>query len=718
MCFRALSPCLFVALLVAGLAVTASAAPAEPVSVSLSPEGLHEITLSQPGDGVVEIATTGSDPFLYSEPLPGGTTLVETPILAFEYFSLTGTGEMQVFAVPPQQETASVHGPGLGRSEGWSSHRIDLTPLLEKLSEPVTRLRIDFGRQSGHTAQLRNIVLRALNEDERRLAERKAEAKAREAAADAALAAYLRRTPHSAITRVSVEASTIHLTGKADPRDIALMDGARWLVEMPVESDESDAASLEKVAPITVPWGETFALHVPRFAADGRDRLYSRWAILLEPKDKQPFISFGRYADSVAARPGLAEARPRNRKGLGGFSPGRPVADIPDLGVSAVTVNIVLESFMRTTPGDGRTAYAYGGRTWYTEDSGVAHLDHTMQTAAAHDLVVSAIILLGQAKGAADGEFRRIVAHPDADPAGIYVMPNFTSAEGVAAYGAALNFLAERYSRPDGAFGRIHHWILHNEVNSGWVWTNMGEKSALRYMDAYHKSMRMAQLIAWQYDPFARVYISLEHHWDSVYADHCYTGKELLGLLLDFSRAEGDFPWGIAHHPYPENLRDPRAWEDETAWFSYDTPRITFKNMEVIDAWVKDRAHWYAGETMRDLQFTEQGPNSPDYTEASLRDQAACMAYLWKKLEALDSVSMFHFHNWVDNRHEGGLRIGLRRFPDDEEDPHGKKPVWYVFQALETERQAEAIEFAKEVIGIKDWDEVVYTGEINETRGE
>jgi hypothetical protein len=32
---------------------------------------------------------------------------------------------------------------------------------------------------------------------------------------------------------------------------------------------------------------------------------------------------------------------------------------------------------------------------------------------------------------------------------------------------------------------------MHNEVDAGWVWTNMGNKSASVFMDAYVKSMRM-----------------------------------------------------------------------------------------------------------------------------------------------------------------------------------------------------------------------------------
>ena len=38
----------------------------------------------------------------------------------------------------------------------------------------------------------------------------------------------------------------------------------------------------------------------------------------------------------------------------------------------------------------------------------------------------------------------------------------------------------------------------------------------------------------------------------------------------------------IAHHPYPENLFECRFWRDKTATLKPDTPRITFKNIELL----------------------------------------------------------------------------------------------------------------------------------------
>ena len=68
----------------------------------------------------------------------------------------------------------------------------------------------------------------------------------------------------------------------------------------------------------------------------------------------------------------------------------------------------------------------------------------------------------------------------------------------------------------------------------------------------------------------------------------------------------------------------------------------------------------------------------------------------------LKTITAFQYHIWADNRGEGGLRLGLRKFGDDPQVPFGKKPSWDVYQAAGTDQWERATAFAKPIIGIKD----------------
>lgn len=689
----------------------ADAAPPA-AALRLTETNIHDATLHRIDNDTWEIRTTGSDPYLFTEAIPAASAdLKRRHVLAFEYFSTTGAGAVQVFLDPPLTEARSVKGAALSRSEGWSRYAVDLNPARGESAGKVRALRIDPGSEAGRVIRIRSLELRARTAQEVRLAEQVVARRAAEKRRDQRLQQYLKRTYPCRVERVAVDDATVRVGGTVGEVHASR---ALFLAEIPIWQEvDGDAAAFRSPTPIRRNADGRFEILLARHASDGaeaqtsRDRLLSRWAVV--EKDGKGFylLSHARYADTVKPRAAdLPEEKLRNKKGIGGLAADRPLGDIAELGLSAATVNIVLNSLVSTTPGAGLTPFVYAGSTWYANDAQVAALDRTMREAAKHRLVVSAIILVGQGANAPEGSFSRRIAHPDADPSGIFVMPDVTSEGGLTAYAAAMNFLAERYSHKDGRHGRIHHWILHNEINAAWVWTNAGEKSALRYMDLYARSMRTAHLIARQYDPHARAFISLEHHWNITPQPGFYPGRELLEKLSEFSRVEGDFEWGIAFHPYPQNLFDPRVWEDEEAEFSFATPKITFKNLEVLDAWVRLPHMLYEGKHPRTVHLSEQGLNSRDYSEASLRDQAAGMAYTWNKFKDLETIAVFHYHNWVDNRHEGGLRIGLRRFPDDTEDPLGRKPIWFVYQALGTEREAEVTAPYKMVVGVREWGEV------------
>jgi hypothetical protein len=55
----------------------------------------------------------------------------------------------------------------------------------------------------------------------------------------------------------------------------------------------------------------------------------------------------------------------------------------------------------------------------------------------------------------------------------------------------------------------------------------------------------------------------------------------------------------------------------------------------------------------------------------------------------------------------------LRRFPNDEQDPGGRKPVWFVHQAAGTDQEDVVFEPYKAIINISDWNQIHYTGHID-----
>ena len=80
----------------------------------------------------------------------------------------------------------------------------------------------------------------------------------------------------------------------------------------------------------------------------------------------------------------------------------------------------------------------------------------------------------------------------------------------------------------------------------------------------------------------------------------------------------------------------------------------------------------------------------------------------WKKINALPGIDAVQWHAWIDDRHEFGLHIGLRKFPDQEGDPWGIKPVWRVWQAAGTKNEDKVFKPYLKVIGIKNWKQIFH----------
>jgi hypothetical protein len=337
-------------------------------------------------------------------------------------------------------------------------------------------------------------------------------------------------------------------------------------------------------------------------------------------------------------------------------------------------------------------------------------LDHQIKPLSDSGAVVSLILLYYRSGNEA---LDKVMLHPKYDPAAPNKLTafNLTTSEGATAFSSCVEFLARRYSGTNADHGRVWNYIVGNEVNSHWFWYNMGRVGMEELADNYLGAVRLCYRAVREHSANARVYLSLEHHWNIRYpggdAQQSFAGRPFLEYFARKAREGGDFDWHIAFHPYPENLFDCRTWQDKSATHSPDTPRITFKNIEQLTAFLRRPELLYNGQPRRVI-LSEQGFHSLETEQGQLL-QAAAYAYAYQKIRNLDGIDSFILHRHVDHAHEGGLNLGLwtrNKNSKNPAEPAAKKKIYDVFKAADTPQWEQAFEFALPIIGIKSWAEI------------
>jgi hypothetical protein len=357
--------------------------------------------------------------------------------------------------------------------------------------------------------------------------------------------------------------------------------------------------------------------------------------------------------------------------------------------------------------GPGTVPFQWEGRTWFINEEYARSLDRQIAPLSGKGVAVYLILLAYPTKDPAKDA---LLLHPAARADGKYTISAFNTAtpDGLALYRALTAFLAQRYST-DGPHGRVWGYIIGNEVNSQWMWYNLGNMPVDQAASEYEKAVRAAHEVIRQHSAHARCYLSFDHHWTAsmpgISDQESYPTRTFLGHFARLARERGDFAWHVAHHPYPDDLGNPRTWLDKAAWTTDDSPHITFKNLEVACQYQKRPELLWQGQPRR-IILSEQGLHCLDTPDGE-QLQAAGFAYVWEKVIRQDGIDALIWHRHVDHAQEGGLRLGLWSFkPGTISEPDKKRQFYDLFLKAGSPAWSEAAAFALPVTGLKSWDEL------------
>lgn len=384
------------------------------------------------------------------------------------------------------------------------------------------------------------------------------------------------------------------------------------------------------------------------------------------------------------------------------------VDDALALGIHHAGINVNLTALLDLANKPGNPKRRVDGREFSFNAGYLKSLDSQIKPLSDKGVMVYTIMLAYPSK---NPEVDAISIHPDARPDYKYSIGAFNtkSPEGRAWLQAVSEELAERWSCNHPEHGRVWGWIVGNEVNSHWLWYNMGRKPLTEAVNEYAKAFRLMHGAVRRASANARLYIPFDHHWSismhGISAEEATPGRDFLDTFAKTIREQGDLDWHVAWHPYPEDLGNPRAWADKSVSHDETTPKVTFKNLEVLSRHLKRPELLWQGQPRR-IILSEQGFQTLLTPEGESL-QATAYAYAWEKCQRLPLVDAFIYHRHVDHAHEGGLRLGLwRNAPNSVANPHSKKQLWDLFLKAGTPEWEKAAAALLPITGLKSWSEL------------
>ena len=433
-------------------------------------------------------------------------------------------------------------------------------------------------------------------------------------------------------------------------------------------------------------------------------RLFDKFAVGIKQNGKYVLLSDFCYITNPEARAKYTYAYPKasSIKGLLVDPNKLKGGELSDLGVKQAAYNIMVGRIVGHTSSANYPTiyYNYQGKTYLFDGQVIAEYDIVFSRLTQLGIQTTAIILNDWNGGYLD------LVHPNARKGGAcpYYMFNASDKVGVDYLGAVATFLAERYSGT--AHGQVVNWVIANEVNARRHWNYYPAVDVESYTEAYADGFRVFYNAIKSVNACAKVYMPLDQTWNRNLNDGDYDARDVLDHFNSYIKSEGNIDWDLSHHPYPVPLTHAAFWNMPSNYKrmnlisnSSDTKMVTIQNIHVITDYLQREEFLNPYGESRSVILSEQGFNSLSGQGV----QAAAFAYAYYIAEANSHIDGFLLNRQTDAAAEvaQGMAFGI----NNSDGSH--KQVYNVFKHIDGPNSESVTEFAKSIIGISSWSDVI-----------
>lgn len=435
-------------------------------------------------------------------------------------------------------------------------------------------------------------------------------------------------------------------------------------------------------------------------------RLCSRFVVAAKKNGKYVIVSNLRYISNPGKSAKYKYKFPASNSKKGLQVSADMLEDASELNVRHSLLNIVFSDMIASKAernSSASYAYKYNGKTWWFRKSAIDSYDYQLKSLKETNAVVSAVLLLrwrDDLKG---------LIYPSGRVKGhSFYAWNTSGASARAQLEATLSFLANRYASSSAKYGRIANWIVGNEVNNYNTYNYAGKKTLSQYASIYASAFRLTYNTVASVYSKARVYISLDHLWNTNNVSGTYASRKMLDAFAKALKNQGNIPWNLAYHPYSSPLTEPKFWLNKNGQLtkSLTTPVINMGNISLLTTYIRQT---YGSSTR--IILSEQGFTSVQDNKNVEKAQSAAIVYSYYLTESEDMIDSFIMNRHVDHQAETsqGLNLGLWTSVNDSNPEWAweKKDSWNVFKYMDTNQSPSVADSLLSEVGAKSWKDVV-----------
>ncbi len=379
--------------------------------------------------------------------------------------------------------------------------------------------------------------------------------------------------------------------------------------------------------------------------------------------------------------------------------------DAEELNVHHAAINMSFSDLI-ALPSEQNTysgiPYTYQKTTYWFRKGTINYYDKQLIALKKTNTTVSAILLLGWRS-----DLTHLIYPSGRKEGHAYYAWNTAEASARKQLQATVSFLASRYTSKAAKNGQIVNWIIGNEVNDYKNYNYAGEKKLDQYAMIYANAFRLAYNTIVSTYSNARVYISLNHLWNTNTVTGTFPARKMLDAFAKALSSQGNISWNLAYHPYSSPLTEPKFWENTNKQLteSLTTPVINMGNISLLSSYIRKTY----GKNTR-IILSEQGYTSVQNGKNVEKEQSAAIAYSYYLTEADDMIDSFIMNRHVDNSIETaqGLNLGLWTTSKGErESADQKKDSWTVFKYMDTSQSKKVTSAALDIIGASSWKKLI-----------